>query len=248
MVAQPSLSQVADSGPSGILAAAYDRLPVAVLCVRDKDILYANGAAATLLGVSAVSLKGRALAPLLKPDDPDAIDLGRMARADPLETLAIPHAGGDSCGALCDVSVSPAPTGRPGDWLLCLRPLGPGGCIVGPITDQGSILAHLLDAVGDAVLVVGNDGRIIDINKGAQRVFAVDREPARGMSIWPLLAPTLFEGEDSLPEASVQMLLRAVPRSTLGTGRSMTLSRADGISFPGKTPLRRCPYRAVRRI
>ena len=240
MVAQPSLSQVADSGPSGILAAAYDRLPVAMLCVRDKDILYANGAAATLLGVSAVSLKGRALAPLLKPDDPDAIDLGRMSRADPLETLAIPHAGGDSCGALCDVSVSPAPTGRAGDWLLCLRPLGPGGCILGPITDQGSILAHLLDAVGDAVLVVGNDGRIIDLNKGAQRVFAMDREPARGMSIWPLLAPTLFEGEDTLPEASVQMLLRAVPRSTLGTGRSMTLSRADGISFPGEiaiTPL-----------
>lgn len=240
MVAQPSLSQVADSGPSGILAAAYDRLPVAVLCVRDKDILYANGAAATLLGVPAVSLKGRALAPLLKPDYPDAIDLGRMSRADPLETLTIPHAGGDSCGALCEVSVSPAPTGRLGDWLLCLRPLGPGGCILGPITDQDSILAHLLDAVGDAVLVVGNDGRIIDLNKGAQRVFAVDREPARGMSIWPLLAPTLFEGEDALPEASVQMLLRAVPRSTLGTGRSMTLSRADGISFPGEiaiTPL-----------
>ncbi|MFY8107275.1 MAG: putative bifunctional diguanylate cyclase/phosphodiesterase [Elstera sp.] len=236
MVAQPTLSQVADSGPSGVLAAAYDRLPVAMLCVRDKVVLYANIAAADLLGIELSGLIGAAWASLLKPDAPETLDLGRMAKTHPAETFTLPG----SCCGVCEVSVSPAPTGRAGDWLVCLRPLHPASGEAGVIFDQQAILSHLIDSVGDAVLVVAEDGRIIDLNKGAQRVFAVDRQPARGMSIWPLLAPTLFEGEETLPEASVQMLLRAVPRSTLGTGRSMTLSRADGISFPGEiaiTPL-----------
>ncbi len=240
MVAQPSLSQVADSGPSGILAAAYNRLPVAVLCVRDKGVLYANSAAADLLGVGLTGLVGTAWIPLLTPNELEPLDLVRLAKSQQIESLVIPHAATEICGGLCEVSVSAAPTGRAGDWLLCLRPkrLASGG--IGTLIDQQAILSHLIDSVGDAVLVVADDGRIIDLNKGAQRVFAVDREPARGMSIWPLLAPTLFEGEDTLPEASVEMLLRAVPRSTLGTGRSMMLSRADGISFPGEiaiTPL-----------
>ncbi len=233
MVAQPSLSQVADPGPSGILAAAYDRLPLAVLCVRDQAVLYANIAAASLLEAELPGLIGAAWAPLLTPPAPEMLDFARMAKTHLPETITLP---GVCCGR-CEISVSPAPTGRAGDWLLCLRPLQPAS---GAILDQEIILSNLIDSVGDAVLVVANDGRIIDLNKGAQRVFAVDREPGRGMSIWPLLAPTLFEGEDVLPEASVQMLLRAVPRSTLGTGRSMVLSRADGISFPGEiaiTPL-----------
>lgn len=240
MVAQPSLSQVADFGPSGTLAAAYDRLPVAMLCVRDAEILYANGAAARLLGTTAQALRGRDWAKLLRPEAPETLELAHIATADPLERLSIAGAGVGGCVGFYDLSALPAPSGRLGEWLLCLRPLDLGWCVFEQNSNQESLLTLLLDAVGDAVLVVGENGAIIDLNKGAQRLFAVDRDPARGMSIWPLLAPTLFEEGDGQSEATVQMLLRAVPRSTLGTGRSITLSRADGISFPGEiaiTPL-----------
>jgi diguanylate cyclase (GGDEF)-like protein/PAS domain S-box-containing protein len=236
MVAQSSPSQVADLGLSGFLAAAYDRLPLAVLCVRDKAVLYANIAAAYLLGTELSGLIGADWAPLLTPNAPERLDLAQMVKTHPPETIML--AGAYS--GRCEISVSPAPTGRAGDWLLCLRPLQRASGESGGSPDQQIILSQVIDAVGDAVLVVAEDGRIIDLNKSAQRVFAVDRHPARGMFIWPLLAPTLLEGEGALPETSVQRLLRAVPRSTLESGRSMLLSRADGTSFPGEiaiTPL-----------
>lgn len=241
MVAQPFLSLATVSDPSDLLAAAYDRLPVAVLCVRDDLILYANGAAAELFGQAKGALIGSPWSGLFYGPALVSADLAAMARSDRPQGVTLARAGAAECETPSDLSVSPAPTGRLGDWLLSIRPLAAGGCIVGPVTDQQSVLSRLLDTVSDAVLVVGDDGRIIDLNQAAQRCFALDRDPARGLSVWPLLAPTLFEGEERSAEVSVQMLIRAVPRSTLGTGRSMMLSRADGISFPGEIAIAPLP-------
>lgn len=241
MVAQPSFSVSADAEPSGSLGAAYDRLPTAVVCVRGAAVFYANPAAAALFRRSVATLIETPWAALCRAVSADPLDLAQRAQAGGAVTVALKDMGAGASEPLCQLFVSPLRLVPGGDWLLIFEPVS----ALGPLADQQDVLSRLLDTVGDAVLLVDDDGRILDLNTAAQRVFAVDRDPARGMSVWPLLAPTLFEDGGMGEEASVQMLIRAVPRSTLGTGRSITMSRVDGIGFPGEMAVSPLPLPTV---
>lgn len=242
MVAQPSYLVSADAEPPGLIGAAYDRLPVAVVCVRGTAVFYANSAAAALFVRPAVGMIGSPWSDLCQGlQDSGPIDLAQRSLAGGAITVALQGTGAQGAGPLAQLFVAPLSIGEIGDWLLVFEPVS----ALGPITNQQDVLSRLLDTVGDAVLVVDDVGRILDLNTAAQRVFAVDRSPARGMLVWPLLAPTLFEEGSEAEEASVQMLIRAIPRSTLGTGRSIPMSRVDGIGFPGEISVSPLPLPTV---
>jgi PAS domain S-box-containing protein len=108
------------------------------------------------------------------------------------------------------------------------------------LRDQEQTLRLILESAPSAMLVVGGDGSITDLNGEAERLFGYERSELVGRSI-DVLVPQRFRGEHEGHRAA----FRRDPRTrVMGHGRDdLAGMRKDGQEFPAEVGLGVAPGR-----
>src|SRR3954452_11686418 len=110
--------------------------------------------------------------------------------------------------------------------------------MTGPISDGDARARTLFDAAFDAIVTMDADGRIVEVNAVAERVFARSAAEMVGQDLAELLIPP------ALRESHRRGLAQYVSG---GEGRvvdhpvEMPAIRADGTEFPVELAVRRLP-------
>jgi PAS domain S-box-containing protein len=172
--------------------AILDRLPIGVLVARDAQALYLNHTLLDLLGYAGLEhfLASNGLAAMFRGRDPQAVSTKKQSGA-----LEIVRADGQSLavdGHAQAVSWDGAPA-----TLIAFRrlrnvdldgrrPLDDG---TRSRNDAASDLHDMLDRAADGVVTLDSAGRILSLNRPAERLFGYDRKEVVGESVLMLLAP-----------------------------------------------------------
>jgi PAS domain S-box-containing protein len=92
---------------------------------------------------------------------------------------------------------------------------------------------QLLEAVPDAVVVVGQDGRIVRVNQAAEKLSGYSRDELVGMGVEQLV-PDALRSAHAAHRASYQ---RSPTVRTMGSHLDIRLRRRDGSDFPADIAL-----------
>jgi len=212
--------------------ALLDHTPGFLAVVREDRILFANRAAADLLGVdSAGELLRVAFSSIIHADYRDVIaeDTGLLvaeAMAVPVKMIRL-----DGRSVDCDLAAVPVNFNGQTAIAFAARDRTPETLAIQALRAREERLTRIVDAVTDAVITVGLDGRVESLNKAAERVFAVGADQLIGQPIHPMLCPAHNHcSADRLTED----MLSAQARGVIGMGRVVELCRADGSPFPAE--------------
>lgn len=86
----------------------------------------------------------------------------------------------------------------------------------------------LLDAAVDGIVAIGHDGRVVEINAAAQRLFGYSAEEVIGKDV-SMLMP---EPDRSRHRGYIERYLETGEEKIIGIGREVTGLREDGTTFP----------------
>ncbi|MCA8978446.1 MAG: PAS domain S-box protein [Planctomycetes bacterium] len=92
----------------------------------------------------------------------------------------------------------------------------------------------LLEAMPDAIVSMGSDGRIVTFNRSAESMFGIPRERAIGAEVSQLLVPEAFRQQH---DERLAQFLSTGESSALGRMREVTAMRSDGGEFPADLAL-----------
>jgi protein-histidine pros-kinase len=213
------------------LAAIVRSAPDAVISKTVEGIVTSwNAAAERLYGYPAEQMIGRPIE-ITFPADKRQEENDRHARvaAGVSESgfrCTRLHAGGH----LVDVVMSMTPV-YDGDGRLVTI-----ASISRPVTDAERAqdrFASLLEAAPDAIVCVGEDGRIVTVNAQTTRLFGYSRDELVGDEMEMLLPETVRE----IHRAHRAAFARQPQLRTMGQGLSLTARRRDGSVFPVEVSL-----------
>jgi two-component system, LuxR family, sensor kinase FixL len=94
--------------------------------------------------------------------------------------------------------------------------------------DAATELRALLDAALDAIVIIDTEGRIVEFNAAAQRLFGYSLDSVRGEPVH-LLMP---EPHRSRHQGYIRRYLRTGEARIIGIGREVEARKADGTLFP----------------
>ena len=94
-----------------------------------------------------------------------------------------------------------------------------------------ALLQGMLDSAVDAVIVMGHDGRVLDYNAAAERIFGYARADALGRTVAELFVPTALRDAH---HAGLARLLRGEPARILGRHVELPALRQSGEQFPAE--------------
>jgi PAS domain S-box-containing protein len=205
----------------------------------DGSVLFWNRAAEEALGYAREEALGRSFCDLLIPADAkrnatlrDALQETMLTGRATLETVCA-----RKIGATVDLAVSMRAAD---DVHGCAPPL-----VVVHMTDvappgrardhhRGEAKLHgLLEAAPDAMVIAGNDGRIVLVNGQAEALFRYSRKELVGQSV-DNLVPVRFRGKH--PRHRAEYFANPQFRS-IGTTRELYGLRKDGTEFPAEISL-----------
>jgi PAS domain S-box-containing protein len=171
--------------------AILDRLPIGVLVARDAQALYLNHTLLDLLGYAGLEhfLASNGLAAMFRGHDPQAVSTKQSG------ALEVVRADGQSLavdGHAQAVNWDGAPA-----TLIAFRrlrnvdldgrrPLDDGAP---SRNDAARDLHDMLDRAADGAVTLDSAGRILSLNRPAERLFGYDRKDVVGESVLMLLAP-----------------------------------------------------------
>jgi two-component system NtrC family sensor kinase len=89
--------------------------------------------------------------------------------------------------------------------------------------------AAVLESVLDAVIVIGEDGRVLEFNAAAERIFGVRRADAIGKDMAQMVLPERHRGPHG---AALARIWAGGEQSNLGRRLELAALRADGSEFP----------------
>ncbi len=195
------------------------------------QIVTFNPAAEALFGYPASGVRGQSVRILIPPDriaEFDDVILPRLRHGEATRGLRTRRLSAD--GRIIEVEVDVAP----------LR--GADGTPLGALTMTRDISERLaaeqlvngvVEAAPDAVIVVDSAGRIMLVNRMAERTFGYAREQLIGMEI-ERLVPERLRQEHAQQRRSYSEM--PSPRS-MGGGRELVGLRSDGSAFPVEVSL-----------
>lgn len=207
------------------LAAVVQSSADAIL-TKDLDgiITSWNRGAERMYGYTAEEIIGQSVSVLMRPQGVDELSaiMEQVRRGQPIDNLETLRVDRD---------------GRPLDVSISISPLRDGrGTVVGAATVARDIserkradqrLRALLESAPDAVVVVGERGQMVLVNRQTEELFGYGREELLGRDVEMLIPERLREVE------AHRVGNFASPETRL-TGAAMELSglRADGREFP----------------
>jgi PAS domain S-box-containing protein len=190
---------------------------------QDARTRYANRRMAELMGCTVDDLMSRSVLDFVDPENLDVLrEHGHLVRDGHRQRYEIPLRRLDGTAFLAEVSSTPL-RDNAGAYKGAVA-------VVTDVTAQRAAESEatfrnaLLDAIGEAVMAAGPDGRILYANTAAERLFgwrAADLIGQRGVKLFP--APDA--GEDA--HAMHTRLLAKEPQTA-----ELELARRDGSRFP----------------
>jgi diguanylate cyclase (GGDEF)-like protein/PAS domain S-box-containing protein len=104
------------------------------------------------------------------------------------------------------------------------------------LRDSEAHSAAILDAALDAVVTIDGDGRIVEFNPAAERIFGYRREEAIGAEMAALIIPERLRGAH---RAGLRAAANGGGGAALGRRVAMPALRADGTEFPAELTITR---------
>lgn len=89
-------------------------------------------------------------------------------------------------------------------------------------------LSAVLNAIGDGILTLDTDGRIVMVNREAQRIWGYSATELVGSNLATLLAPASWQALDDV----LKQYAQSGDTALLGQWRELTGVRQDGSTFP----------------
>ncbi|MEV4709661.1 PAS domain S-box protein [Actinoplanes sp. NPDC049316] len=196
----------------------------------DGTITSWNGGARRLFGYAAAEVLGRR-AHMLFPAGQEGVEddvLARVARGERVSQLEVENRRKDD--SVVPVSLTSSPitdaAGRPTGVACITRD-------VGERQRAEAMFRGLLEGAPDAILGVGEDGRIVLLNAEAERMFGYRRDELLGQSI-----EVLVPGSVRAQHTRMRHDYFADPqRRPMGGGTALTALRKDGSEFPTEISL-----------
>ena len=96
----------------------------------------------------------------------------------------------------------------------------------------------VFDAALDAIITIDHDGRVVEFNAAAERIFGFPRSTARGTLLADLIIPPRFR-EAHLK--GIKRYLETGEGPALGRRIEISALRADGVEFPVELAITRVP-------
>ncbi len=224
-----------DSGVGGLFSLVGERMHEVVLLHTDV-IIYANPQIADLLGMDRSELVGRALTEFVLPDQAD------LVAASLIRGLAGEGGSGrfevdlkGSQGQLSRLEVSLTPTEVDGAPALLIT----GAEVIPTMTSPGLLAGTgifefggrsrartALDALGEALLTTGADGRIDYANPAASALLGIEARALVGRPVDEVIK-LVDETDRKLLKDPIELALRGTP--TVASGRrAFLLARTAG--------------------
>ncbi len=233
--APPPAEPVAPGDPD--MAALLDILPLAVLLVRGQEPLYANRTLLDLTGYADLDdFRARdGLAAIFRGRDPRTLTAGGVA--------GVPLVGAGERILTVDALVRPAVwRGEAADLIALRRSLeAEHQSELRAVERETAMhaarardLSLALEAARDGMARLDRHGRILGLNKGAERLFGYHQNETVGETFLSLFAPA--------SHADAAAALERLGRSEAGPVETFdALARAqDGRLFPARVDLGRC--------
>jgi len=101
---------------------------------------------------------------------------------------------------------------------------------------DGGRNAAILEAALDAVITMDHEGKVVELNSAAERIFGYRREDAAGRSLADLIIPARFRAEHG---QGLARYLATGEGPVLGKRLEMPAMRADGTEFPAELSIAR---------
>jgi PAS domain S-box-containing protein len=207
----------------------------------DDAILYWNPGAESLFGHAREDVMGANLHDLLALPDGATEPLRALteqARSvpGPGPVTAVDIAARRRDGATCQVTVTASAVAAAADTpafvALAVKDLGP----LHQLREEratDAMVRGLLEAAPDAMVIVGDDGRMVLVNAQTEALFGYSRDELLGQPI-ELLVPEHFRSAHPTYRQEYFSDLRARP---MGMGIDLQARRKDGSEFPAEISL-----------
>jgi diguanylate cyclase (GGDEF)-like protein/PAS domain S-box-containing protein len=217
-VAPPQLTTLLDASPDAV-----------VVVDRSGTIVALNARLEQLFGYPAGVLSGRQIETLLPVRYRHGHAAVRAAYSES-PTVRPMSARGDLTGLRADGTEFPV------EIALTPVPGSPEGLVMGVVHEaatrrrlsaalaESARTAGALDAIADAIVTTGADGRVEFLNRSAEALTGWERETARGRSLLEVL-PVRHEGD---AEPLDRMVARCLASGLQGTACEATLPAATG--------------------
>ncbi len=188
------------------------------------EILEANQTTLRVSGYSQAELRRLTLLDLVEPDDrPRAASAMAEVKATGHATCTLRFRTKDGHRVMVELSVTRSVEGTRPEVLAIGRDITERSAIEAAVRESEARYRAVFDAVGDAVFVESLDGRILDANENACRMFGYTREELLSMQVGDLVPE---EARTWLPSVSAELAARGVFR-----GEAVNV-RKDGTKFP----------------
>jgi len=217
-----------------LLEALFERSAVAEgLLDRELRYLRVNRALAEINGLSADEHVGRSVAEVIPELAPVVEPLVRRALAG--ETVDVELSG-----------TQPASGGEEGHWLVSYFPVPAAdgevtavGLIVVDITERVRTEAArrasearrdaIVESSLDAIVTMNAEGRILEFNSAAERMFGLSRTEAVGREVAETVVPERLRAQH---RAGLDRYRRTGESAVIGKRLQLSALRADGSEFP----------------
>jgi PAS domain S-box-containing protein len=103
---------------------------------------------------------------------------------------------------------------------------------------RAALVQGMLESAVDAVIVISHDGRVMDFNPSAERMFGYTRDEAIGATVAELVVPPELHAQH---RQALAQSARGAPGGLTGSALEMPALRKGGERFPAETSLARVP-------
>ncbi|HEV8611778.1 MAG TPA: EAL domain-containing protein [Thermoanaerobaculia bacterium] len=209
-----------------------------VILTTDPDglVLFANRSAERVFGHDVAAVIGRPIERLL----PGLLPLPTGPRPNLRERVRVERDGLHASGRKIPIELFVASFSRDGRRLLTVvaRDLTDRKRAEAAVKSSEALKSAVIEAALDAIVTVDAQGRILEFNPAAERMFGFPRDGAVGQPIAELIVPP------SAPEGHRQGMARYLTTgetAIIGKTLEMTAMRSDGSEFPIELTVTRLP-------
>jgi PAS domain S-box-containing protein len=218
--------------PTGLfhafVAAAQDGL---IITTASGEILYSSPALARLLARDAAHLLGQPVLDLLHPDD--VAPLAALLAGQPDRELRqdVRCVRADGTGIWCELRVIPvspdeAPWPR---YIAFVQDVTARRALQQQVLDSEARKAGIVEASQDAIIGMDDEGRVVEWNAAATRLFGYSPQQALGQPMAELIIPP---GQRASHQGAVRRHHDAGLISICGRTVEVTALRRSGETFP----------------
>jgi PAS domain S-box-containing protein len=224
--------------------------PDALLVLHDGEIVFANKATERMLGASgSEELLGRPFLEFVPADARESVDQHlreAVARGGDPSTLAM---GGarfmeehirrlDGSEIIVELTATPLTHENEPAMQLILHDVTSQRAAAAALRESEARKAAILETSLDAIVSVEQDGKIIEWNPAAERIFGYSRELALGRDLTKLIVP---KSNQEIHRKGIARFVQAGRGRMLGSRTELMALRANGAEFPVELTLIKIP-------